>query len=184
MKIFVAILLVLAVSYAAQLKASAPREEPKNGAIDFLKGFFEGLGVKEDIEKLMKCMKDVEKVLEKIKEALQHLRHININDLKKGLSLLFAAVKEFLQMLVPCAEGSSIIHKLINAITNVNIMKIVLHIITHPVQFVHDVESTIVCFAKGDLFCAGKGIGDLLRIIFLTREQKMQDIDLHAAKQT
>ncbi len=143
-----------------------------NKVVEFLKGMIEGLGVKEDIEKFMKCIKEAEQVFAKIKEALEHLKHININELKKGLELLFEALKELFAMLKPCAETGSIIHKLISAITNANIAKIALHILMHPVQFVKDVESTIVCFAKGDFHCAGKGIGDILRIMFLSRAQQ------------
>jgi uncharacterized protein YjgD (DUF1641 family) len=143
---------------------------PRANAVDFFKGLFEGLGAKEDIEKFIKCMKEAEHIFEKIKEALQHLKKMNINDIKKGLSLLFSALKELFEMVKPCAETGSIIHKLINAITNANIAKIALHILMHPVAFVKDIEGAIEGFAKGDLFKAGKSIGDLLRIIFLTTE--------------
>ena len=180
MRILIIFAILLTVALCQQPEFELKFHMPQSGIEDFLKGFLEGLGVKEDIQKLLECLKGAEHVLEKIKEALEHLKHININELKKGLGLLFSALKEFLNVLKPCAATNSIIHKLINAITSVNIMKIVYHIITHPTAFVHDVESSIVCFAKGDLHCAGKGIGDLLRILFLTRMENEKEADSFA----
>ena len=166
MKAFLIVaLLVLAVCKAEV----AVEEQATNPVEEFFKGFIEGLGINEDIKILMKCVSGAEKALEKIAEALKYIIKTNIEDLKKGLALLFEAVTELLNMITPCIQSSALIKKLITAITNVNILKLVYHILTHPFAFISDVQKAIEGFSKGDMYKAGKAIGDILRILFLTR---------------
>ena len=165
MKLLLAILLLLAFCSAETI--STPETDIVGDPVDFLRGLLDGLGVKEDIEKLKKCLKDVEKLIDELKIALQYLKKMDPADLKKGLELMFSALMEFLANMKACADSGSVIYKLIHLITNANILSIVTHILMHPVAFVADIEQAIAGFARGDLYTAGKSIGDMLRIIFL-----------------
>jgi DNA-binding transcriptional regulator GbsR (MarR family) len=151
---------------------SRTEEEVGDPAQDFLKGFLEGLRVKEDIEKMMKCIKSFEHLIQKLTEAFKYLTKINLGDLMKGLKILFDAITQFLREIKPCAESSSIINKLIHLISNAHLMKIALKIITHPVEFIRDVESCIRCLTQKNFFCVGKSLGDILWIIFLSRTEE------------
>ncbi len=145
------------------------RFEASNNAVEFLKGFLEGIGQGGDINKLLQCLKDLEDVFKKLKEALEHLKKMKLPDIIQGLTILFEAVREFMSMLKPCSEGFDVIKKLIAAIAHPDIRKIAMHILMHPTQFLHDITGAIGCFGKGDYHCAGKDIGDLLKLMFLSR---------------
>ena len=141
-----------------------------NSPIDFFIGIIEGLGIKEDIEKLKECIHNIKnfgEIVEKIKEALHHLKNLNPVELKKGFELLFSALLQLFTTVQPCLHEGSILKKLISLLMSANIMKIVLSILAHPIAFVKDVVQAIECFAKGDFHCAGVAIGSILRIIFL-----------------
>ncbi len=144
-----------------------PKMESDADAIDFLKGFIEGLGINEDIEKIKNCAQGVEDLVEKIKEALPYLRNMNPADLKQGLAILFEGLKLFLYKLKACVDSGSTLWKLRNLISSANLPKIVFQIMSHPVQFLSDVKNGVECFASGDWYCGGKAIGDILKIIFL-----------------
>lgn len=142
-------------------------EELRSNAVDFMKGFIEGIGEKGDIEKLLKCLKDLESIFNKIKEALNELKHINLQNLIKGLTMLFSAVRELMEMIKPCSEGFETIKKLIQAIAHPDIKKIAMKILMHSGQFIGHVTEAIKCFGTQNYHCAGKAVGSLLKIIFL-----------------
>ena len=145
----------------------------QNNSLEFLKGFIEGVGAKENIEELLKCIEETESIFEKIKEALEHLKHLDIKELEKGFKMLLEAMKELFEMLKPCSESTSVIDKLLKAILSANIFKIVARIMANPVDFIRDVKQAIVCFAKNDYYCAGRNIGDIMRLVFFTRGEKL-----------
>lgn len=135
-------------------------------ATDFLKGFVEGIGETGDVEKLAKCLKDLQSIFEKIKSALSVLKHINLENLVKGLTTLFEAINSLFTMLKPCADGFEKINKLIKALAKPKIRKIAMEIAMHPTQFLQDVNSAVTCFNNKDYHCSGKSIGDMFKIMF------------------
>jgi len=145
--------------------------EVSNNGEDFLKGFLEGIGEAHAFEQLKKCLKDMEQVFHKLKEALQHLKHMKLKEVIKGVKLLVSAVKEFVAMLKPCISGLKRLEKLIMEIAHINIMKIAFHIIRHPSRFIHAITDAIGGFAGHDYHKAGKGVGALLAVMFLGREE-------------
>lgn len=172
MKFIILLALIAAASCSTQLlkteaDLSAEEQLSIENAQDFLRGFVEGLGVYEDINSLKQCLKGVQGLISTIKQALPYLRQLNAQSLKQGLQILFGGIRQFLSSLKPCAQSGSVIHKLLNIMSRVNLAKLALKIITNPVRFVQDVGSAVNCFAHGDHYCGGRAIGDILRILFL-----------------
>ena len=140
-----------------------------NTFLEFMKGFLEGINEKGDINKLMACIKSGEAIINKIIEALNILKKITLENLIKGITMLIEAITELMNALKPCMEGFDQLKKLFNAITHANIKAIAMRILMHPAEFLGDVTKGIECFAKKDFHCLGKCVGDLMRIMFLSR---------------
>eukprot|EP01022_Parablepharisma_sp_SALTPOND_P014113 TRINITY_DN1899_c0_g1_i1.p2 TRINITY_DN1899_c0_g1~~TRINITY_DN1899_c0_g1_i1.p2 ORF type:complete len:523 (-),score=82.97 TRINITY_DN1899_c0_g1_i1:4803-6371(-) len=142
--------------------------------VEFLKGLLEGLNEKGDVNKLLKCVKDIEKIIDKIIEAIQYIQHMDPTNLIKGITLLLEAVNELMTVITPCAQGFEQIERLIDAIAHVDIVKLVFKILANPGPFVQDVMDCVDAFNKGDFHRAGKDIGDLLYRLFLTEQEVNQ----------
>ena len=145
-------------------------EMTSNAFVDFITGFLEGLNVKGDIKKILECVKGGEGVIEKIIEALKFLIHIDfkhLDDIIKGIKMLVEAVQEIVKIIQPCTQSIEEIKKLINALININFIKLAWKIITHAGQFIHDFTDAIDAFGKGDYKRAGKDIGDIMYKLFL-----------------
>ena len=167
-----AIFVSVALCYPTSVADPMPEIEPvpEKALIDFLNGLLDGFGIKEDIEKLKKCLQiysEFQKFIQQLQEALEHLKNMNFNDLKIGIELLFKAVSGLFAAISPCLQAGSMIKKLITMITSANIVKIVLSILSHPIGFTKDVVNAISCLSKGDYYCAGHAVGDILRIVLL-----------------
>jgi len=149
------------------VELSRPQLDP----IEFIKGFLEGLNEKGDINELLKCVKDLEHIVNKIIEAVGYIQHMDPANLIKGITLLLEAVTELMNSLAPCASGFEQIKKLIDAIAHVDIMKLVFKILANPGPFISDVMDAVDAFNKGDFHRAGKDIGDVLYRMFLASLQ-------------
>jgi predicted transcriptional regulator len=134
---------------------------------DFLKGFLEGINEKGDINILLRCVKDIEKIVEKIMLALSYIMNKDPINLIKGLTLLFEAVGELLEVIRPCSDGFEQIKKLLEAFKKIDILKLVFKILSNPGPYIQDVVNCIEAFKKGDAYTAGKCLGDFLYRLFL-----------------
>jgi hypothetical protein len=160
--------LIFLIVVAACAAFPIPRQaEPKFE--DFLKGFLEGIHETKKVEDLLKCLKDPEPIMAKIKQALEYFMKMTIDDLVKGFKLLFEALHELQDMLQPCLKDFKQIQKLMEAIKQMDIMKIILRILANPGAFIHDVTDCIDAFKRLDFYSAGKDIGDILYRLFLAR---------------
>lgn len=145
-------------------------EEAPFDIMKFLTGFLKGLNEKGDIGELVKCASGLEKIVPKIIEAINYLKHLDFEhmaDIIKGLTLLFQAITEFLQILQPCMKGFEQLKRLFDALQHLDIMKILMKILTNPAPIIQDVMDCIDAFQKEDWEKAGRCIGDLLYRIFL-----------------
>ncbi len=137
--------------------------------MDFVKGFLEGINESGDINKLVECLQGGEEIMNKIIEALEILLKMNVQDIVKGLVMLMDAVREMSAKFKPCAEGFEQIKKLLEAITNVDIMKIVMKVLSNQSTLLHDILDCIDMFRNGFYEKAGKDLGEILFIIFLSK---------------
>jgi uncharacterized protein YjgD (DUF1641 family) len=135
---------------------------------EFLKGFLEGINETGDFEKLLACIKGGEEIIKKIIEAIKLIKTLNPIKVMEGVKMLIEAVKQLLDLLKPCMEGFDQLKKLLEAITHASIPAIVKRILAHPAEFIQYITQAIEGFAKKDYHAAGKAVGNLLRIMFLT----------------
>eukprot|EP01022_Parablepharisma_sp_SALTPOND_P014791 TRINITY_DN2052_c0_g1_i1.p4 TRINITY_DN2052_c0_g1~~TRINITY_DN2052_c0_g1_i1.p4 ORF type:complete len:560 (+),score=87.61 TRINITY_DN2052_c0_g1_i1:7838-9517(+) len=142
-------------------------EVTSDPVFDFLKGFFEGLNEKGDVNKIIECIHDLEPIMNEIIQALELISHFKFNDVIEGVKLLVQAVTEMMNAIRPCTEGFEQVKKLMDALMHFNIMKIVTKIMTNPGVFLHDVMECIDSFKKGDFHTCGKDLGDIMYRLFL-----------------
>jgi hypothetical protein len=112
-------------------------------------------------------VKDLEKIINKIIEAIGYIKKMDFTNLIKGLTLLFEAITEMLNALKPCMAGFEQLKKLVEAITHIDIVKLVFKILANPGPYIQDVTDAIDAFQKNDGHRAGKDIGDILYRLFL-----------------
>lgn len=170
---FLLLALISVSAYPTFLKADINEidiELQANAFVDFVRGFLKGLNVKGDIENILKCAEGGEHAVEKIIIAIQFLIHIDIKhieDIIKGLKMLFEAVMEIIKIIDPCTKSVPEIAKLVAAILGVNIFHLAWKLITNAAYFYHDIMDCIDAFKKNDYEKAGKCIGDFLYRLFL-----------------
>ena len=134
---------------------------------DFLKGFLEAIHETKKVEDLLKCLKNIDPIIAKIKQALEYFMKMTVDDLIKGFKLLVEALQELEDMLKPCIAEFEQLKKLMAAIQKFDIMKVILRILANPTAFIKDVQDCIEALKKLDFYSAGKDIGDILYRLFL-----------------
>lgn len=133
-------------------------------ALDFLKGFVEGLGGsfrKEDFEA---CIKDMQTIIDAIKAAFDAIKTGNFQKIFEGVKMIIQATKQLVYDLEKCTKNVKVIVKLIEALKNIDIQKISMKIIGHIIPIIQLITSTLPCFATQDFYCIGKGLGSFLKI--------------------
>lgn len=152
--------------------------EPETPATDFVKGFLEAIHETKKVEDFMKCLKDLDPIIAKIKKALDYFLKMTPEDLLKGFKLLMEALKDLETMLKPCIEGAQQLKKLMDNIRKADIMKIILKILANPSAFIKDFKEAIEALKKMNFYVAGKAIGDVLYRLFLTRAFEEEDTSI------
>ena len=165
MKYFIVFLLALASCMPSDLMELQVIPEEK--AMDFIKGFVEGIGETGNFEELKKCINGAEGAINKIIEAIKLIKKGGFENIIAGIAKLVEAVKELLDILKPCAGSMKELQRLIEALKHIDIKKIALKILTNFAKFISLITEAIACFEKGDFYCAGKDIGIFLRMLFL-----------------
>jgi hypothetical protein len=136
-------------------------------ALDFLRGFLEGLGGKFDDKNFEKCVKDFQEIITAIKTAFEAIIHGKISEIIKGITIIIQATKQLLNDIESCTKDVEVIKKLIQAIINFDLMKTAWKIVSHLVTVIEVITKTIPCFGSHDYYCIGKGFGSFLKIALL-----------------
>jgi tetratricopeptide (TPR) repeat protein len=135
--------------------------------VAFLKGFFTGIEEKENIEGLLKCVKDIEGIFDEIVQAIKMIISLNPVDVIKGIGKLIAAVTKLMDMLEPCIKGHTQLEKLIEAIKNIDIKKIFEKIMKNPMGIIMQLIQFIQAITDKEWNTAGKCFGRALKALFL-----------------
>ncbi len=140
--------------------------EPSD-VVEFLKGFLEGLNEKGNVSELVKCMKGIEPSITKIIQAVQLIAKMTFQDIVQGITLLVSAVTDIITALKPCADGFEQIKKLLEAIANIDITKLVTKIMMNAGAFIKELTECIANFKAAKYNATGKNIGTIMYMLFL-----------------
>lgn len=149
-----------------------------NLMIDFLTGFLVGIHEQKDIKELLKCLNDLEPIIEKIIEALKLISQLKWESLRKGVALLLAALKEFSEKLTPCLSGFEQLKKLLKAIAHADVLKIITKIMSNPTPYIFSIMDCVNSIKNGNYTQAGKAFGNVLYMLFLEDSLKMNFNDV------
>eukprot|EP00826_Nyctotherus_ovalis_P019823 TRINITY_DN1615_c0_g5_i1.p1 TRINITY_DN1615_c0_g5~~TRINITY_DN1615_c0_g5_i1.p1 ORF type:complete len:325 (-),score=49.02 TRINITY_DN1615_c0_g5_i1:157-1107(-) len=133
-------------------------------AVEFLKGFIEGLGGSFDINKFRTCLKDFQHLYEAIKRAFEALKTKQIGQIIQGVAILIAVAKQLVDDLRVCAQGVEVVRRLIEALANVSAMKVAVKLLMNFTEVYAVIARTAPCFASENYRCIGIGLGMILKL--------------------
>lgn len=146
--------------------------------MDFITGFLEGLNEKQDVQKLLECIKGIDKIIPNVIKGLELLQTGNPVDVIKGMAMVMDAVKELLEKIQPCSDGFEQIMKLITALKDADILKIVDKILNDPEPYVTEIVMAIEAFKNNDYRAGGKRFGTFLYKLFLINDTMSSEIEV------
>lgn len=135
--------------------------------VDFMTGFLVGIAEKGTIANLMSCIKESEALFAKFKSSMEHIKNMGNEDLNEGAKLLIEATKDLLDMLKACMETYSSLKKLASEVGRADIKKMVQKMLSSPGTYFHLSIDALEGFLDKKYANAGKGIGTMLRLLFL-----------------
>ena len=165
MKIIAVFLLIAAVT--AGTINPEPILSEEDPIEEFVKGFLMGIGETKSIDDLMKCIKEIESIIANIQEAFILIKTMTIENIIKGINKLIEAVQNFTEMIKPCSTGYKVLEKLIIAIANTDISKIIQKLLNNITKILSIITSGIACIKDKEYRCIGKQIGALLKVLLL-----------------
>lgn len=145
--------------------------------MEFLKGFLQGLNEKGDVKELIKCVKELDHVVAKILAAIKLILTKEYQNIVKGLTLLFEAINEFLNILAPCTKGFEQIKKLLEAFQHLEFMKLIYKILANPQPYIQNCMGFYEAMTTGNWNKAGFHLGAFLYQLFLTKVPTDDDLN-------
>ena len=163
------VLLLVASIECSQLEV---REITVEDYIKMVKGMLEGMNVKHDMDKIVKCMDHVPEVVHLIIAAIEKIKNIDIKHLDIRLIVelivqIVGAVREIIQSILPCAETSEEFKKLIEKFSHLDFNKIIQNVMGNIFLIIADLGKLQEALQKAQYEDLGKAIGDVLFLVFL-----------------
>jgi len=168
MKFLVFILAIIAVR-SAVIHPLAEYEMPEIRAVDFITGFLEGLNEKGDVNKLLECIRDIDKIIDDVIEGFELILTKKAENVIIGVTKIIGAVRELLKKISPCSEGFKQILKLIEAFKDIDIIKIALKLLKDPKLYLTDIIKAVEAFKNKNFREGGKRVGSFLYKLFLVK---------------
>lgn len=137
-------------------------------AFEFLEGFLDGLNERGDINQLIKCLRDIDIIAEKIAHALELIMFGDVQEKLEGLKRLIEGVQEYINTLKPCSQGFDQLKKLFNNLQKIDLMKILRKIMQNLDMYGELITRFVEAFRKQEYKLAGKYLGQFLLKLFLT----------------
>jgi hypothetical protein len=147
--------------------------ENKDDTSDFLVGFLLGIDESGEINVLMKCVKDMEQIIHKIKEALILLKDSKkIEKYVQGLVLQFEAVSDLLKMLKPCSARYPVLKKLLEIFYSTEIQKHLYKILQNQKPYTENINEMIEGFNLRNMTQVGVNLGNFISRLFLLNDKE------------
>ena len=165
---FIALSLILCTSLAATTEETFT---------EYIKGFLSGVSEKGSIEDLKKCIKDGDAIIVKIKSGLEDISSMKDTSIKTGLTTLFAATKEMLEMVKACSSSFSVLNNLGNKIASADIAKLTRKVMSSPGTYFHLSIDGLEGFKNQKFATAGISVGTIERLLLLSRLEAPTMVD-------
>ncbi len=113
------VLLIIAMFAASAFSLRPPIDAaPGDILMDFLRGFYEGFNIQEDVTSLRDCLKNKENLWESIKTSARSVSDINtfVDHFKDSMASLFVTLGGLVTELRPCIRGSTFIVTIVDTV--------------------------------------------------------------------
>jgi hypothetical protein len=144
--------------------------DPDQIVEDFLKGFFDGVGIDIDISEIDECLDDADQIYYDLMALMNDIKGLdfkNFNTMMKVITDIFGFVQDIMATLDPCADSIPQLQKLIDRIMAFDITKRIPTIIMYFQQLFKDVMSLTTDYTNQDFKALGKDIGSIIYIVVL-----------------
>lgn len=150
--------------------ADSLNEDPDQIIDEFMKGFFDGVGIDIDIHEIDDCLDDADLIYKDLIALVNDIKTVdfkNFNTMMKVITDIFGFVQDIMTTLDPCADSIPELQKLIDRIQAFDISKRIPTIIMYFSQLFKDVMSITTDYANKDWTALGKDIGNVIYIVVL-----------------
>eukprot|EP00826_Nyctotherus_ovalis_P052818 TRINITY_DN676_c0_g1_i10.p1 TRINITY_DN676_c0_g1~~TRINITY_DN676_c0_g1_i10.p1 ORF type:complete len:307 (-),score=90.87 TRINITY_DN676_c0_g1_i10:140-1060(-) len=144
-----------------------PGKPEDDVGLKFITGFLKGIGETEPATELMKCLKDLQGSIKKIKDGLEEMKKGDFVSIMKGFRMVLEGVREILDKGSHCFEKYKVVKRLVEQMGKLELEKMFRKLMNNLGRFVLDVDFAINSFINKDYESAGKAIGDIMKFLFL-----------------
>lgn len=136
-------------------------------AKEFLKGLAEAINEKEDVNKLADCVSRMSNVINDVVEGWTLILKGTMEDIISGIVYFTKAFDGIKKVIDPCSKGFTRIRQLFNAIKAAKIGKLIEILTEKPTPFIVAFADLVEAILLGDVYRAGKDVGEILFRFFL-----------------
>jgi flagellin-specific chaperone FliS len=166
MKVILFFAFLVAIVSANELRAV------QNVTVDdyilMVKGLLEGLNVKEDMNKIIKCIDQVPAAVHVLIEAIKKMKDMHIKNIKEiveAIIQIIGALREIVDDILPCAESSEEIKKLIEKFSNIDFNKLIANLMMKLIKMVPEIMDAKKCIDEMKWEPFGKHVGKAIYIL-------------------
>ena len=169
MKVLLLVCVILATFVQADLDPT-PREITVDDYILIVKGLLEGLNVKADMNKIIQCIDHVPAAVHVLIDAINRIKDMNIHNIKEmveAIIQIIGALREIVDDILPCAESSEEIKKLIEKFTHIDFNKIFENLMMKLIKIVPEIMDAKKAIDDKRWEDFGKKVGKAIYILLL-----------------
>jgi len=138
-----------------------------NQGLNFITGLLKGIGERESPVDLMKCLYGLKPSIQKIKEGLKQIKTAKFVNITQGLIKVLEGIKEILRQGTPCFDKYEVIRDVFREIRQTSFKELFVRLMSNLPRLIIDINFAINGFLSNDFESAGKGIGDILKFLYL-----------------
>jgi len=138
--------------------------------IKLVQGLLKGMNVKNDVEKIIKCIANVPDIVNQIGTVIEMLKNIDLEHIKEivdAIMKIFAIVKDVMVDLSTCAETVSELKVIVEKLSKLNLEKIMERVTQQMFRIVYDVMGTKDAWERKLYDKAGEYLGDVIYRLLL-----------------
>ena len=138
-----------------------------------IRGLFEGMNIKSEMEEIVKCVNKVPEIANVIMDVIDKLLKLDFKNIKEIVELiirLMGAVRDVVFIILPCASSTEEWNRIIEKLSKLDIIKIIDKTIEHCFDIMAEVLNIKKAIPKNDFKTIGKSLGRILYFIFLDED--------------
>ena len=135
-----------------------------------VKGLLEGLNIKQDMNKIIQCIDHVPAAVHVLIEAIKKIKNLDIHNILQIVEAIIqtiGALREIVDDILPCAESSEELKKLIDKFTHIDFDKIFQQLLMKLIKIVPEIMDAKKAIDEKRWEDFGKKVGKSIYILLL-----------------